>query len=176
MAHLDELSGGVEPAILPIESSRPDLQRVFVLSYVDLPEPGMLTAFTYGLSLADHPDWRFGKPELCISVRSADDAWALAMGDLADGLRGDCPFSYGNTIAFGPISDESKMTDFVVFAPISLDEDAYLGIDVGEARPITIQGLYPIHESERRSIDEHGLEAFWQLDWDPYDVRRSPAA
>jgi len=177
MAHLDELTGGVEPQFIPIESTRPDLKRVFALAYADLPEPGLLTAFTYGLSLADHPDWRLGRPELCLSVRSDDLAWAVATGHLADGLRGECPFSYGNTIAFGePISDESKMTDFVVFAPIGLDREDAVGIDVGAELPLNIMGLYPIHQSERVYIDEHGLEPFWQLDWDPYDVTRGPVA
>jgi hypothetical protein len=174
LAHLDGLTGGVEPHFLPVESSRSNLGRVFALCYTDLPEPGMLTAFTYGLSQADHPDWRLAKPELCISVQSTDVAWALAMGHLADSLRGTCPFSSGNTIAFGdPISDESAMTDFVVFAPISLAPEAYLGIDVGDDLPISIAGLYPIHESERCYIRTHGLEAFWTMDWDPYDPSRT---
>lgn len=96
------------------------------------------------------------------------------MGHLADSLRGRCPFSYGNTIAFGePISDESAMTDFVVFAPISLGPEAYLGINVGDDLPISIAGLYPIHESERRYVRTHGLEAFWGMEWDPYDTSRS---
>ena len=66
------------------------------------------------------------------------------------------------------------MTDFVVFAPISLDREAYVGLDVGDELPISIAGLYPVHESERRYVDAHGLEAFWQMDWDPYDTSRRP--
>jgi hypothetical protein len=50
-----------------------------------------------------------------------------------------------------------------------------LDIDVGEALPINIQGLYPIHEEERQWIWANGLEAFWRLDWDPYDVARPSA-
>lgn len=174
-AHLDQLTAGLEPNVHPMEPSRPDLPPVSVLTYVDLLGPGDLTAFTYGLSLADHPDWRYGKGELCISLRSTDVSWALAMGYLAESLRGTCPFTYGNVIPLGKISAESAMTDFLVMAPGFLDEEASR-VDVGGDRPIHIAGLYPIYESERRYLEAHGLEAFWDLDWDAYDPRRAPAA
>ena len=67
------------------------------------------------------------------------------------------------------------MTAFVIFAPTVLDRADFLNVEVGDALPINLQGLYPIHESERQWIEAHGLEAFWRLDWDPYDVRL-PAA
>jgi len=35
-------------------------------------------------------------------------------------------------------------------------------------------GMYPLHETEATYIKEHGLESFWDLDWDPYDGRRAP--
>lgn len=175
LAHLDDLSGGIEPRFLPIETTHPELKGVTVITYVDLPEPGLLTAITYGLSLAEHPEWRLGKPELCISVRSDDVVWARAMGFIAEQLRGACPFSYGNTLNFGElITSESEMTAFVIFAPAVLDRDGYLAIDVGDDRAISIAGCYPIHESERQYIGTHGLEAFWKLEWDPYDARRRP--
>ncbi|MEU8663099.1 suppressor of fused domain protein, partial [Actinoplanes philippinensis] len=118
-----------------------------------------------------------GRPELCISVRSDDDSWASVAGFLAERLRGSCPFSSGNTIRFGrPVAPESSLTSFVVFAPSVLDR-ADLRIDVspdGHAGHDTIHltGLYPIHEDELRYITEHGLEAFWHLDWDMYDTSR----
>ena len=109
-------------------------------------------------------------------MRSQDPAWALAIGYVADRLRHDCPFSYGNTINFGePISPESAMDGFVVFGPITL-EPADARVDVGDDLPIIIVGMYPTHASERRFITEHGLEAFWKMDWDPYDVSRPPVA
>ena len=51
-----------------------------------------------------------------------------------------------------------------------------LGIDVGEELPVNITGLYPIHDGERRFITKHGLETFWNRDWDPYDVHREAVA
>lgn len=173
--HLDRLSGGIEPQFQPIESTTPGLPRVTTISYDDVPEPGHVTGFTYGLSLADHPEWQHGKTELCISVDSTDIAWPLAIGYLAESLRVECSFGYGNLLNFGQrISPESAMNAFVVFAPSVLEPDDYTGIDVGDTT-INIAGCYPIHESESDYIEEHGLEAFWQLEWDPYDVTRQPA-
>jgi hypothetical protein len=175
LAHLDELSGGIEPRFYPIESTHPGQPSITAIVYRDIPEPGFITGITYGLSLSDHPDWRFGKPELVISVRSTDIAWALVMADFVEELRGECPFTYGGTLNHGqPISTESAMSAFCVFAPAALEpEDAE--IDLGDCK-VFLNGCYPIYESERQFIQEHGLEAFWKLDWDINDVQRPPVA
>lgn len=173
---LDVLSGGVEPQFWPVGSTWPGHQDVTAIGYRDMPEDGLFLGLTYGLSLAHQDVWIHGKPELSICVRSDDAAWALAIAHLAERLRHDCPFSYGDTINFGePIAQDSRMDGFVVFAPIALDAaDAH--VEVGEDLPIHIVGMYPTHASEREFISEHGVEAFWKLDWDPYDVERPPAA
>jgi hypothetical protein len=176
MSHLDAVSGDLEPEFHRIDSTHEGLAPVHVVLYRDTPEPGMLTAITYGLSLADHAEWRLGKPELCLSVTSNDPAWALAVGYLAEQLRGTAPFRYGDTINFDdrPVAD-TEMTAFVVFTPAVLDREGFLGIDVGDELPINITGIYPIHDDERRYIHEHGLEAFWHLERDMYDPRRPSA-
>ena len=69
-------SGGAEPLFFPVESTQKGLKGITVITYLGVPEPGMLTAITYGISLTDHPEWKFGKPELCITVRSDDVIWA----------------------------------------------------------------------------------------------------
>lgn len=100
----------------------------------------------------------------------------MAAAFLADRLRGSAAFSYGQTLEFGePISPDSSMSAFVVFAPAVLNREDCIGIDVGDTLPINLLGLYPVHDVERLWIRRHGLEAFWQLDWDLYDVGRVPA-
>ncbi|GAA2750205.1 suppressor of fused domain protein [Kitasatospora cinereorecta] len=179
LAHLDRLSGGVEPRFFPVKSTRPGLPGVTTVVYDGLPDD-LLTAITYGVSLADHADRRGGAPELCLSVRSTDVIWAHALGHLAESLRGTCSFTYGDTVSFGErITPDSDMTAFVVFAAAVLDREDCTGIDVSvpghEGHDvITIQGLHPIHEVERQFIQEHGLEAFWLRDRDLYDVHRPP--
>lgn len=173
LAHLDSLSGGIEPAFSRFDAEQQGEPAVTLLRYDNLPEPGMLTALTYGVSLGAHPEWQLGKPELCISVQSRDPAWGDAVGLLAAQLRGTCPFAYGDTINFNDrISEESEMTAFVVFAPAVLDRADFTGIDVGDDLPINIAGIYPIHDAERLWIHEHGLRDFWERDWDPHDVGR----
>ena len=175
LSHLDRLTGGADAHFSAIESTVPALPGITAIAYDDLPEPGHLVGFTYGLSLAEHDAWLYGKPELCICVRSEDRRWVLAVAYLAEVLRGRSPFSYGDVLELGePVSPESAMDGFVVFAP-AVVEEADASIDVGEDLPVHLVGMYPTYESERDYIDEHGLEAFWALGPDPYDVRRPPA-
>jgi hypothetical protein len=65
------------------------------------------------------------------------------------------------------------MTAFVVFLPAVLDREDYDAIELGLDDIVNIVGIYPIHESERRFIVDHGLEEFWRLGWNPYDVSRA---
>lgn len=48
---------------------------VTVVVYDDVSEPEMLTGIIYGVSLGDHPNWRVGKPEISMSVKSNDLRW-----------------------------------------------------------------------------------------------------
>lgn len=155
--------------------------NVTSIVYRDLPEAGLLTSLTYGLSVADHPEWTLGRPELCISVRSDDRRWGMAIAYLASALAGRCPFRYGDVIDFGePVTDTTRLSAFVVFTPLVIDKADFLNVlgepeEAGPADVIHIAGMYPIHQSEREFIHSEGLEAFWKLDWDPYDPLRDPA-
>lgn len=176
LEHLDRFSGGIEPRLFRVTSLRPDLKGVAAIVYDDVPVAGWLTAMTYGLSLARHPVWEYYRPELCISVASSDELWARAMAEVAEHFRGQSPFLPAETIDYGgPISPTSALSSFVVFEPAVLAPENCIGIDIGDDLPISIAGLYPIHEDERQFIDAHGLEAFWDRDFDPADVHRPSA-
>lgn len=178
-AHLDRLTGEEKPVVFRVDSTRPELPPVTVLWYPDLPEDGLATAFTYGVSLVEHPEWVGGSAELSLCVRSLDTAWPRALGLLGEQLRGVCPFAYGNTINFGEaIAPDTEMTAFFVFASTVVEREDAVGVDIGEPDRedlVTIQALYPIHDVERRFIDERGLDPFWYGEWDTYDVSRPPA-
>jgi hypothetical protein len=174
LAHLAGIAGGLTPRVLPVGSTKPGVADVTVIVYDDVPEPGMTTGITYGLSIVDHPVWTQTRPELCLTVATADAVWMQVLGELVERLRGDCPFVYGSTVDVGqPISPDTEMTAFVVFRPAVLDRADYDAIEVGDGDRVNIVGIYPIHESERTFIVDHGLEEFWRLGWDPYDVSRS---
>lgn len=173
LEHLDSVFQA-EPKFFPFESKIPGAPKVVAMVYRDVPEPEHITGVTYGLSEVTHADWRLGRPELIISVKSTDIAWPLAVAEMANQLRGRCPFCYGDVINFGEtVSDESDMSAFFVFAPSILVRDDFLNIDVGGPQPINIAGMYPIYDSERATLAELGLERFWQHpNFDLYDVRR----
>lgn len=79
---------------------------------------------------------------------------------------------YGDTLNFRePIAPESAMDAFLVFAPAVFDRDD-ARVEMGEDHPVNIVVLYPLHRSKREFVTRHGLDASWNLDWDPYDVTR----
>ncbi|MFI1770496.1 suppressor of fused domain protein [Thalassobellus citreus] len=173
MAHLDRIFQ-TEPEYYKEQSEKDGIAGVTSIVYKNVPEKGMITGITYGLSLRNHPDWKFGRPELIITVDSKDASWAQVAGYLANSLRGNCPFSYSNTINFKEkISNESEMDAFLVFAPSILDKKDFANIDIGLGYKINIAGLYPIYASEMEYIEKNGLEKFWKhSDFDMYNVNR----
>jgi len=172
--HLDRLTGRSEDVIRKIESSDRSLPDVAVFVYQNWPEEGFITGFTLGLSAAKHPDWKLGRPELMIAVESNDEAWAFAIGYMAERLRGKCPFCYGNTINFhAKVSEESELDAFLIFAPPFLDKEQ-MAVPLKDFR-CNIVGMYPMYSSEFGLYEELGLERFWKLpDWDPLNVKRKP--
>lgn len=175
--YFDALAG--RPPDNIFQQDQPGGPRISALVYRDVPDPGMQIGVTYGLSLIDNPAWTRGRPELLIAVQSADDHWSRAAGLLAANIP-DCPFTYGTVLNFGqPISQESAMDHFVVFAPAILDRDDFLNVlDAPEGAPpqdvVNLAGLYPIHASEAAAISDGRLEEFWKSGADLYDVTRPP--
>lgn len=176
LEHLDRIFQK-EPIFFRNESEIAGIAGVSAIVYQDIPNKGMVTGVTYGLSLVNHPDWKIARPELMITADSKDTTWAEVAAYLANSLRGNCPFSYSNTINFGSqIAKESQMDAFLVFAPsILTNKDDYLNIDIGASYKISIAGLYPIHASEIKLIENWGLEKFWKHPaFDMYNVNRRP--
>ncbi len=125
MEHLDGIFE-IEPEFYPIASLQPGIPDVVSIVYRDTPEPAMVTGVTYGLSEVSHPDWKYGRPEMMITVESADIRWAKVIAFVASRLRGDCPFRYGDTINFREqVAPESAMNAFFVFAPSIIDNEYY---------------------------------------------------
>jgi len=174
LQHLDRVTGRQEDVIRQVESTDPTLPAVFLFVYRDWPMEGFVTGFTFGLSAAKHPDWKLGRPELMIAVETSDEAWALAIGYIAERLRGKCPFCYGNTINFhAKISESADLDAFLIFAPPFLKKDQ-MAVRLNDYI-CNIAGMYPMFTSEIAIYDRLGLEKFWHLpDWDPLSVLRRP--
>ncbi len=148
--------------------------KVSVFVYKDLPEPGMITGVTYGLSLRPHPDWKLGRPELIVSMKSLDTAWPYAAAYFAAEFRGEKRFSYGDVLTMDdPIADDTEMNGFIVFAQGILDaQPPHLRMNDFD---LNFSQLYPIHTSELPIYSELGLEAFWKHpDYGIDDPKRKP--
>src|SRR3954464_10945919 len=110
--HLDRIFQQ-EPAFYQEDSLIEGVPGVTAIVYTDIPEKGYITALTYGLSLVKHKDWKLGRAELCISVESPDINWGKVVAFIANKLRGEFPFSYGQSIDLGePVSADSRMDAF----------------------------------------------------------------
>ena len=163
-----------DPLLFKIDSKKEDVPGVTAIAYPDVPQKGFTTGLTYGLSIGVHPDWKYGKPELCITVKSENMAWPHAAAFIACQLRGYHPFGYGQTINFREsIGPDSDMDAFFIYTPGILGKADYLGIDIGTGFKINIAGLYPMYSSELELYNEIGLDRFWHHpDFDLYNVNR----
>lgn len=173
---LGQLTDGAEPRMWSADPDDDPTRRVLGLGYRNLPEDGVLTGFTYGLSLRHQAAWTTARPELSITVRSDDPTWVLALAHLAANLGDVCPFTHLSMVDMGmPITDDTRMDGFVVFAPSVLPGDT-ARVQIDDSLPVQVVGVYPCYASERELISEKGFEAFWQRDFDAWDVHRDPVA
>lgn len=147
---------------------------VSVFVYRSIPEAGMITGVTYGLSTYDHPDWKLSRPELIVSLETTNKSWAYAAAFFAAEFRGKKRFCYGDVFTTdAPLADDTKMDAFLIFAQSLFDpEDAVVQLNDYK---VTLSQLYPIYRSEISVYEEIGLKNLWHhKDFGIYDPRREP--
>ncbi|KRF13681.1 suppressor of fused domain protein [Paenibacillus sp. Soil787] len=149
---------------------------VHLFIYRDLPETGLMTFITYGLSEVDHSEWINGKPELILTLETSDLSWGYAIAGLVAERRGIKRFSYGDLFTSDePISDDSEMVGFFVFSPSGLDKESQK--IVTEGKPIFLAGMYPIYREEVQLYNLIGLKEFWFTEgFELYNPRRKNLA
>jgi hypothetical protein len=163
-----------EPAsVVGVESDHPQWGLVLAIAFRDYPQLGLLTGFTYGLSAASHPGWRNAKPELVITVQSADEAWVHAVAYLAEWQRERHDFAPGSLFHYGkPIAPDSAMNSFLVFEPASKDNQMFAPIEL-PGGPIALRMVYPLYEGEVGLIQKVGIRKFMGLpQYDFFSVSR----
>lgn len=157
---LDALVGAEDRDFRVITRPEEDPQ-IGVISYPEVPAPGHQTAFTFGLSTKRHPDWLYSRPELVISVNSLDAAWVVEVGFVAKMFRGQSDFGYGSTFRlYDPISDESGMSAFFIYAPLTIEPDC-TAIELPDY-VIILSQLYPIYHEEVDLIRRVGADKFFE--------------
>jgi hypothetical protein len=133
---------------------------IFVFFFRDLPRPGMTTAITCGLARANHPDWKVGRPELMISMRSDRLDWGLTAGFLASAYFKQKRFSYGDVFRVDvPLAEDTEMKAYVLWAPAFLTKEQ-AKFNLG-AKPIHLVSMYPLHEQELALLERIGLKELW---------------
>jgi len=169
LEHLDSVFE-IEPRFFEF-SIQGEFPPFYSLTYRDKPHHGMVTGITLGVSFVEPRNRGNARPELMVSVNSEDDLWALALADIGYQHRGQFEFRPGDTINFNAkVSDESAMTSFLVWKQNVMQEDLEL-VCLPDWH-IEIVQLFPIHDNERLSINEHGPEWLFERVADPYDVTR----
>ncbi|MFN8435355.1 MAG: suppressor of fused domain protein [Anaerolineales bacterium] len=146
--------------------------KIQVFYFDDLPENGCSTAVTCGLSNANHPEWKVAKPELMVSLESRERSWGLGIAYFASAFFDEKRFRYGDVFKIDtPISPESSMNGFLVFAPpFSTQEDFTFNLS---DRKICLVGMYPIYDKEIEFYDKVGLKEFWHTDgFEIYNSKR----
>ena len=140
-----------------------DGPTIFVFFFRELPRPGMTTAVTCGLARADHPEWKIGRPELMVSMRSDRLDWGLTAGFLASAYFKKKRFAYGDVFRVDmPLAEDTEMKAYVLFAPGFLKPEQ-AKFQLG-GKPIQLVSLYPLHEAEVALYERIGLEALWHTE------------
>ncbi|MEV4972781.1 suppressor of fused domain protein [Streptomyces scopuliridis] len=173
VSHLNSMIGA-EPDIQEVPPRVPDDGPVLALVYVNAPEPGCVSGFTYGLSLGRQAGPVPHARELCITMRSSDPAWARIPAVTVAALRGMCPFDPEMVIGYmKPYVPGSGLSSLLLGTPPSgLALADRIDLASSDAHPVEIVGAYPIYASERNFIHAQGAEALWKSGWDPFDPAR----
>jgi hypothetical protein len=151
---------GQEETIL-VEEAADGGPRISMFVYRDLPEEGMITGVTYGLSLRAYPGWTASRPEMMISMESSDIAWLEAALGFTASFAGEKRFRYGDVFSCdGPLASDTQMDAVLIFGQSLLEvENAKIQLD---GYSVHLSEFYPIYRSELPLYEELGLQEFWK--------------
>lgn len=162
---------GEEDEILEVDAADggPPVQ-VFV--YKNLPEEGMITGVTYGLSAVPHPEWTETRPEMIVSVESTQIEWASAAAAFVAEFRGSKAFRFGDLFTTDvPLAPDTEMSGYLVFAQSILDPE-YGSVQLSDYK-VNFSEFYPIYPEEVEVYERMGFDDFWDHDhFDMYAIRR----
>ena len=172
LEHLDTIFK-VEPTYF--KYSEDESPALHTFTYKGIPEEGMISGFTCGLSLVEPPYNGNVRNEFLVSVDSEDISWVMAAADIVLKHRGNAAFQVGDTINFNAqVSKESGMSSFFIWHQGLINESHEL-ICLPEWH-VRILQLFPIYDDERLIIKEHGPDWLMELVDDPSDVKRESVA
>ena len=113
LKHLDEVLGPAE-VIRKHDCPRGGVP-VWVFTYRDIPDAGMITGVTYGLSAYPHREWTVCRPEMIISIETEDQMWAWVAAYFCAEFRGEKRFRYGDVFTTAdPLASDTKMDGVLI--------------------------------------------------------------
>lgn len=179
--YLEELRAltGVDPLVREIVPPSDERGRVLAIIHSGYPETGCLTGFTYGLSLAEHPEWAGVRRELTITVRSGDLDWLTVPARAVEAMRGISAFNRGRVLGHVErFVGRSGMSSLLLADPLPDWGRHTLEIGLGrgseDSDRVDLVGVFLLHASEREFVKKNGFEALWALPWDRLDPMRPP--
>lgn len=172
IAHLQSVFGK-EDAIQKVDVTDGG-PPIAVFVYKNVPEKGIITGVTFGLSLSQFPTWKHSRPEMIVSVESLDVGWPCAAGAFAAMFRGKKAFRYGDVFTTDcPLADDTKMDGFLIFAQSILSEE-YVSAQLKDYK-VHFSQFYSIYREELAIYEQIGLEAFWNHPgFEMYSIDRAP--
>lgn len=161
--YITQITGREPNAFFALETEAAHWGMVYGIVYHDYPELGLTTGFTYGLSEAQHPEWKDARPELSITTASPSVEWTQSLAYLVEWNRQTHAFLPGSLFHYGrPISPDSPMDSFLVFNLAIGTGDEFRTIRI-EDQVITVYGVHPLHHDEVAMLQKVGIRKFMEL-------------
>jgi hypothetical protein len=146
---------------------------VSVFTYRDIPEAGMITGVTYGLSCYPYGAWKNSRPEMILTMETEDEMWAWNAAYFAAEFRGEKRFGWGDVFTTdSKLASDTTMDGVLIFAQSILEPEAQ-AIELNDYK-IHFSQFYPIYRSELALYEEIGLEKFWKHEgFDVFNPKRA---
>lgn len=169
---IDELCGFEGEQSVYESTKGPDC--VGVSTYIDTPDDDLTTMFTFGLSNAENAAWKYGKPELILSVNGDLSSWQDFLGSFVLYNMHHLDFHLGKIVWLeSPLVQGSSMNSLLVY-PSDLVNPNLARIELDD-RVVNLRQIYPIYESEIDVFRRIGVgTCFWEKEIDFSDVHRPP--
>jgi len=161
--YLTQIIGREPDQVVGTEADPTQSDMIYGIAFQNYPEAGLLTGFTYGLSVGQHPDWKDIRPELSITVASQDIDWIKALVYLLEWNRPAHAFLPGSLFHYGQaVAPDSAMDSFLVFNLAIGQGEQFRNIQLDEEK-VTLHGVHPLYHDEVAMLQKVGIRKFMGL-------------
>lgn len=135
-------------------------ERCVILIGYNFPEPGYVTAFTFGVSFFDNPEWKLSRPEFGICLKSSNNWWRSLC--LLNQKFRHSTFEQGTVLDVGSaVATDCDMNAFLI-APFLLSEAPMTEMELPHSR-VNLSQLVPVKLAEADVIRRIGIAEFLEI-------------